>query len=387
MTERLYYTDPYLRSFEAQVVESEGNRIYLNRTAFYPSSGGQPHDLGALSGVPVAEIVDEGDRIAHVLTGPLSVGPVAGEIDWTRRFDHMQQHSGQHLLSAVLVEQYGIQTLSFHLGSESSTIDVESATLDVDQLSRVEDRANAIVFENRPVTIEFVSSSGDLNLRKASEREGELRIITIGGLDRGACGGTHVHSTAEIGPIAIRKLDKIRGNVRIEFLCGARAIQRARADYRALLKVARLFSAALDDTPEVVSLQQQRLLELEKAHKKLSTDTAARDGRDLYAATIVAADGIRRATRTGRIDDEVRILAQAFTGAEKAVFLAFSTDPPAVLMAASKDAGIHAGNLVKVAVTAHGGRGGGSPTLGQGSVPSPDALEGVKASLLPPKPN
>lgn len=381
MTERLYYTDPYLRRFEAQVVDSEGNRIYLDRTAFYPASGGQPYDLGLLGGVAVAGIVDEGARIAHILTGPVSENAVLGEIDWTRRFDHMQQHSGQHLLSAVLVELYGIQTLSFHLGSESSTIDVETSALDADRRNAIDDRANEIVFENRPVTIAFASGSGDLGLRKPSEREGELRIVSIDGLDRSACGGTHVRSTSEIGPIQIRKLDKIRGSVRIEFLCGVRAIRRARADYQALLKVAQLFSAALDETPDVVARQQQRLVDLEKSYKKLSTEAAEREGHDLYASTEAGVDGLRKAIRNGRIDDEMRVAAQAFTTGKRAVFLVFSNDPPSVLMAASKDAGIHAGSLVNAAVTANGGRGGGSPTLGQGSVPSPEALDRIRALL------
>ena len=384
MTERLYYTDPYLRRFEAQVVGSEGNRVYLDRTAFYPTSGGQPHDLGVLGSVAVEEIIDEDDRIAHVLAGPAPSGTVQCEIDWARRFEHMQQHSGQHLLSAVLVELCDIHTLSFHLGSDTSTIDIDAPVLDPDRLHRVEERANEIVFENRPVTITFASSSSDLGLRKPSERQGELRIVSIDRLDRSACGGTHVRSTAEIGPIMIRKLDKIRGNARIEFLCGMRAIRRARADYEALSQVARLYSAALDDTPDVAGAQQQRLLDLEKAYKKLSTEAAVREGKDLYASTQPGPDGIRRAIREGRIDDELRAIAQAFTAAEKAVFVAISNDPPSVLVAASRDAGIHAGNLVKSAVSANGGRGGGSPLLGQGSVPSLEALNGVRQAFTAP---
>ena len=381
MTERLYYTDPYLRRFGARVAGSEASRVYLDRTAFYPSSGGQPNDLGSIGGVAVTDVVDEDGRIAHVLAGPVPAGAVECEIDWPRRFDHMQQHSGQHLLSAVLVELYGIQTLSFHLGSDASTIDVDAPLLDADQLARAEERANGIVFENRPVAVTFASNSADLGLRKASEREGELRIVSIEALDRSACGGTHVRSTAEIGPVAIRKLDKIRGNVRIEFLCGWRAIRRARADYQSLLKVSRLFSAALDDTPGVVAAQAERLQDLEKAYRKLATEAAAREGRDLYASWAPGPDGIRRVTRTARIDEELRTIAQAFTAAEKAVFVAISSDPPSVLVAASKDAGVHAGNLVKSAVTANGGRGGGSPTLGQGSVPTAEALENVGAEL------
>jgi len=135
-TGRLYYTDPYLRRFEAQVIGSEGNRVYLDRTAFYPTSGGQPHDSGMLGGVPVRDVVDQDERIAHVLDGPPPEGTVQCEVDWSRRFDHMQQHSGQHLLSAVLIELYKIETVSFHLGAESSTIDVHAPALGAEQLQR-----------------------------------------------------------------------------------------------------------------------------------------------------------------------------------------------------------------------------------------------------------
>jgi alanyl-tRNA synthetase len=293
----------------------------------------------------------------------------------------MQQHSGQHLLSAVLVELFGIQTVSFHLGSAASTIDVEAQSLDAARLSRAELRANEVVFENRPVGVEFVSSSKDLALRKPTDREGELRIVSIEGLDRSACGGTHVRSTAEIGPLLIRKLDKIRGNVRIEFLCGLRAIERARADFDALSKVARKFSAALDEVPDLVVSQAKRLEDIEKTCRKLSAETANRQGRDLYQGTEPDANGIRRAVLNAALDDNLRAMAQGFVASPKAVLIALCDDPPSILVAASKDSGIHAGELVKSAVTAQGGRGGGNQALGQGSVPDASALARVKAAV------
>jgi alanyl-tRNA synthetase len=382
-TERLYYTDAYLRRFKAQVAEVvDGNRIYLDRTAFYPASGGQPYDLGRIGAAAVQEVVDEGDRVAHVIGGELAAGShVECEIDWQRRFDHMQQHSGQHLLSAVLVELFGIHTVSFHLGSDACTIDVAAASLEPAQIAAVERRANEIVFENRPVAIAFAANSAELGLRKASEREGELRIVSIENLDRSACGGTHVRSTGEIGPIAMRRLDKIRGNVRIEFLCGMRAINRARADYEALSRIARTFSSTFDDAPGVVAAQTERLAEIEKAYRKLFAEAAQRQGKDLYDATEPGPDGVRKVVRNARIDDDLRASAQGFVAGSKAVFVALSTDPPSILVAASKDSGVHAGDLVKGAVTAHGGRGGGSPVLGQGSVPTLEALEKIRAGL------
>lgn len=380
-TERLYYHDPYLRQFEAQVVGTDANKLYLTRTAFYPSSGGQPNDLGTIAGVPVNDVIDEGDRIAHIVDTPVT-GTVDCSIDWRRRFDHMQQHSGQHLLSAVLVDLFDIPTLSFHLGTDVSTIDVAAPKLDASQLTRAADRANEIVFENRPIAIAFAENTEDLGLRKASEREGELRIISIQDLDRSACGGTHVRSTAEIGPIMIRKLDKIRGNVRVEFLCGARAVRRANADFQALSEIGRQFTASIDEAPQLVSALQQRVQEIEKAHRKLAAEAAAREGAELYRSTAPSADGIRRMVRNGPIDDAVRTLAQSFTAGPQSVFIAISNDPPSLLIAASKDSNTHAGNIVKAAVSAHGGRGGGSPTLGQGSVPTREALEQVRAALI-----
>src|SRR5215469_6918926 len=180
-TERLYYNDCYLQEFAAQVVDraDDGRRVYLDRTAFYPTSGGQPFDLGTIGGIAVKEIVDEEDRIAHVLEAPLAKTEVEGRIDWSRRFDHMQQHTGQHLLSAVLVELYDITTVSFHMGAVTSTIDVATPSLDPKRLERVEERSAQIVWEARPVTISYEDSSADLGLRKASARTGTLRIVAI----------------------------------------------------------------------------------------------------------------------------------------------------------------------------------------------------------------
>jgi alanyl-tRNA synthetase len=380
-TERLYYHDAYLQRFEAQVIDAVDNKVYLDRTAFYPSSGGQPFDRGTLGGIAVEDVIDEGDRVAHVLSAGAPLGSVTGEIDWTRRFDHMQQHSGQHLLSAVLVELFDIPTVSFHLGAESSTIDVTAPSLSPQQIDRVSERVMQIVFENRSIEVLFGHSSEDLGLRKASEREGVLRIISITDLDRSACGGTHVRSTAEIGPVLIRKLDKIRGNVRIEFICGMRAVRRARADYNALSAIARTFSAPQDDTPALVEAQMERVAELDKSRKKMAAELAAYQGRELYQSIEPDVDGIRRITVHEAITDDLRSRATSFASQPKAVFIAASENPPSILMAASKDSGVNAGERVKNAVTSNGGRGGGSPTMAQGSLPNTEALQRAVSAL------
>ncbi|MCC7153774.1 MAG: alanyl-tRNA editing protein [Bryobacterales bacterium] len=383
MTKRLYYTDSYLREFSAEVLESspDGLTVYLDQTAFYPASGGQPNDLGKLGGVDVIDVIDEGSRIGHRVAAPIGARAVAGAIDWTRRFDFMRQHTGQHLLSAVLEEMFRFSTISVHFGSEVNTVDLETGSITDDQIREAELRANAIAAENRPVSVTFEQHSMAAGLRKASEREGELRIVGIEGLDRSACGGTHVRSTGEIGAILIRKQDKIRGNVRLEFVCGARAVRRARRDFDALSQIARIFSAPLDDAPALVSSQAGHLRESAKLNRKMGIELAQRRGKELYSACTPDATGRRfHVEQAGALDDEIRTLAQSFTAQPNAAFVA--TAGNSVLLAVSADSGIHAGNRLKAALLVAQGRGGGNAQLAQGSVPTPEAAAALAESLL-----
>jgi alanyl-tRNA synthetase len=385
MTERLYYTDSYLREFSARIVDhsEDGLTVYLDRTVFYPTSGGQPSDSGAIAGIPVLDVVDEDERIAHRLAAPLHTGPVDCAIDWTRRFDHMQQHTGQHLLSAVFEDLFALKTVSFHLGDDSSTIDLEGGSVEPRTVQEVERRANEIIVENRPVSVHFQPAAEVQGLRKPTSREGTLRIITIQGLDQCGCGGTHVRATGEIGSLLLRKLEKVRQATRVEFVCGTRAVRRARADYEALTKTAQLFSSPLDEVPAMVAAQIETARGHEKARRKLELDLAAYQGKELYDAAAPGADGIRRITR--RVErgslEEIRAIAQNFTAQPKAVFVSTLADPPSILLAVSADAGIDAGKILKAALTEAGGRGGGSPRIAQGSVADAAALERVLAKL------
>ena len=371
-TTRLYYQDSYLAEFSAHVVDraEDGCRIYLDRTAFYPASGGQPFDTGEIAGVAVVQVIDEDRRIAHLTSEPVETVQVECRVDWGRRFDHMQQHTGQHLLSAVLSELYGLETVSFHLGCETSTIDVEAPALEADQLATVERRANQRITENLPVSVAF--------------EEGTRRLVSIQGLDRNPCGGTHVRATGEIGLILIRKLDKVRGNVRIEFLCGGRAVRRARSDFDALSRVAKVLSSPLDEAPALVAAQRLSLEASERARHRLGAELARLRGWELYQATAPGADGIRRAIQrraSGPLDDESRAMAQGFTAQSKAVYILASDEPPAVLLAVSADAGIHAGDRLKSAIATAGGRGGGNALLAQGSACTKEKLDVVLFGL------
>jgi len=342
-----------------------------------------------LGGANVVDVIDEEDRVAHVLDAPLAagetIGEIAAQIDWQRRFDHMQQHSGQHLLSAVLEELFKIPTVSFHLGAEVSTIDVTAPSLTAVQIDQAEDRCAEIVREARPLAISFEDAAADLGLRKESQRTGTLRVVAIPEIDRSACGGTHVRTTAEIGPVLIRRTEKIRGNTRVEFVCGLRALRQARAGFRTLQELSRQLSVSASETPGLVSAQLERIKTLEKTNQRLTSELAQREGREQWAATAPDAQGIRRVVEHvehGAIDDALRIRAQAFVAQGRAVFLALSGNPPSVLLAASADSGIHAGERVKSAVTAAGGRGGGNQALAQGSLPAAADMAAVTSYLL-----
>jgi alanyl-tRNA synthetase len=388
MTERLYYTDSYLTSFSAAVTEvgEGGRRVYLDRTALYPTSGGQPHDTGSLNGIPVVDVIDEEHRVAHLLAVPLPLSAsVTALVEWPRRFDHMQQHTGQHLLSAVFSELLAAETVGVHFGETASTVDLAVHSLSPGQLADVEDRANALVAENREVTVAFEDAATATGLRKATERRDAVRIVTIADLDRSACGGTHVRRTGEIGAIQLRRAERTKQRFRIEFLCGGRAVRRARADYAALSAIAAGFSASIDDAPGLVVQAREDVASLRSANQSLSAELAMHRARELYAAA-AAASGRRvivDAQRAGGVE-AMRPLALAVAELEGAVYIGTSVDPPAVIVAASSSSGFDAGARLKAALAAlggRGGRGGGSARLAQGSVPEVAALAQVVEDL------
>jgi alanyl-tRNA synthetase len=391
MTSRLYYTDSYAHAFDARITElaDGGTRVYLDRTAFYPTSGGQPFDLGSLGGAPVVDVVDEGERVAHLLATPIA-GPavgdtVHGDVDWQRRFDHMQQHTGQHLLSAVFADLFGYETVSVHFGTDRSSLDLDVGGIDAKRLGRAEQRANEIVWQNRLVSVSFEDATSASGLRKPPPREGTIRIVTIDALDRSACGGTHVRATGEIGAITLRGVERVRKQARVEFLCGQRAIHQARADYEAISTIAQSVKASIAEAPALVAAQNAELREAIAVRRRLEGELAIHEARALYDATQPASGGRRLAMvrrDTGSLED-LRPLAMAFAALPHAAFVACIASPPTVLLTAADDAGIDAGAVLKTALAAAGGRGGGSSRLAQGTVPTVQALDDVVAAIRP----
>jgi len=286
-TKRLYYEDAYLLEFDAEVVsrtEHEGlPAVVLDRTAFYPESGGQPWDRGTLGGVEVIRVLDLDGAILHVLKGEIAVGPVRGRVDRTARFDHMQQHTGQHILSQAFFETLQGETLSFHLGPDVSTLEIGLRGVSDAEWDRVEDRANAVIWEDREVKTYFVPEEkiGAVPLRRPPKKQGVLRVVEVDGFDYSACGGTHCRRTGEVGMIKLAGVEKIRGNMRFEFLCGGRALRDYRGKDRTVRKLAGAFSCSNGDVPAQVEKLAADQKTLKKKARRLAEQLAAFEAREL----------------------------------------------------------------------------------------------------------
>jgi len=383
-TERLYYTDCYLREFDAHVLKSEpdprGLRIYLDRTAFYPESGGQPSDRGTLADVPLLDVVDEDDAVAHIVEGGSPAGithgaTVRGLIDWAQRFDHMQQHTGQHALSAAFEHTGGYRTVSFHLGAVVSTIDLDSDRLGRRQIEAAEDLANQIVFEDREVRISFraAEEASQMDLRKPTRREGEVRLIEIEDFDLSACGGTHVRRTGAIGLIAVRKVERqaqkgAGGQTRVEFVCGRRALLAARRDFQTLSEASRLLSNSSDQVPALVAGQLDELRALARARDRLTERVAGYRARELYQAA-APRDGwtIVRCVFAAEEQAEAKRIAHAVASEPAAIALiGVKGDPTSLYFAQSPGGELDMGVLLKHGVAKFGGKGGGTHDFAQG---------------------
>jgi len=398
MTERLYYRDSFLYEFDATVadVRDQGGRtaVVLDRTAFYPTSGGQTFDTGKLraaSGteVKVEEVAETEDgTILHFVSGPLEKGTaVHGGIDTGRRRDHMQQHSGQHVLSSAFVRLFNMPTVSFHMGEESCTVDLEAKSLSRAQVEKAERLANDVVTEDRPVEIRFVApdEARTLGVRKVPEGEREkLRLIDIHDFDLTACGGTHVRSTGQIGAILLRKTENVKQGVRVEFVCGGRAVRTARHDYSALTDAAGALSTHIWELPQQVRRSLDDAKAGARARQKLLEEIA-----ELHAARLLAfaanENGRKKIVRVIADRDLafVRLLAQKIAGAgEPAIALLASTGgQPTLVLAQSAGLPSDMGAEMKKATAALGGRGGGSRDFAQGGAPDGAKIEAVLAEI------
>jgi alanyl-tRNA synthetase len=376
MSQRLYYTEPYRTSFDATVLSCTPDagryRVVLDATAFYPTSGGQPFDVGTLGEARVVDVQDGDDgTVAHVTDRPLPEGSqVAGAIDWTRRFDHMQQHTGQHVLSAAFDRLCGVRTESFHLGREASSIDL-AREVTAGEVRAAEEEANRIVWEDRAVHIRFATAeeAQTLPLRKESLRTGPLRLIEVEDFDLSACGGTHVARTGSIGLIAVGGWERFKGGSRVEFLCGARALARFRDWRDALAATGRYLSVPPAELAAAVEKLQVESKGLQKLIRAQQESLAAHEAQRLVQrATTQGARAVLVDALDGWDAAGLKALAAAATAQSSRLAIALfgRTDPPVVVVAAGVDAGVDASAVLKSMTAAFGGRGGGRRELAQG---------------------
>src|SRR3984885_87633 len=394
MTDRLYYHNSFLYDFDAEVEEvpaSQRPALILNRSAFYPTSGGQIFDIGTISidgnqTLRVTEVADTEDgRVVHYLEAPVKDLPpgtrVRGQIDATRRRDHMQQHSGQHVLSAAFIKLFDLHTVSFHMADDYCSIDLDTPNLTKEQIESAERLANEIVLENRPVDIRFVNreEAGKLGLRKlpAADRD-ELRIIDIHEFDLSACGGTHVRQTGQIGCILLRKAERVRQGWRIEFVAGQRAVAIARRDFTTLTETAGLFSAQIYDVPQQARQSLEEVRALGRSRDPPQEPRPARQAAGLLSETLES-KGRRIVIRTlsDRDMNSLKMLAQKLTRlATNVVALLASTSPqPSLVFAQSAGQPFDMGALMKQTMATLNGRGGGSKDMAQGGIPTANGLE------------
>jgi alanyl-tRNA synthetase len=403
MTTRLYYHDSFLYDFEAEVsdvLNSPRPALILDRTAFYPTSGGQVFDMGWITSdantkLRVTEVADTEDgKVIHYLEATKDLQPgarVHGQIDAARRRDHMQQHSGQHVLSAAFLRLHNLPTVSFHMADDYCSIDLDTPTLTQKQIESAERLANEIILENRSVDVRFVTreEAGKLGLRKvpAADRD-ELRIIDIRDWDLSACGGTHVAQTGQIASVLLRKAEKVRQGWRVEFVAGQRAVATARRDFTALTETAALFSAHIYDVPQQAQKSLDELRSWRKQWEHSQEELAAAQAAALLAVTPeIKGRKIVVQTSSDREINFVKLLAQKLTRlSPSAVALLASTSPqPSLVFAQSAGQPFDMGGLMKETMTKLGGRGGGSKDLAQGGLTSTDgiaaALEALAARL------
>jgi len=393
-TERLYYQDAYIREFDAQILARQvvngRQAVALDRTAFYATGGGQPNDLGTVSTpadgpIRVLDVLAEDGAIWHVLDGELQGEDVHGTIDWDRRFDHMQQHTGQHVLSQAFFGECGAETVAFHLGERYSTIDLNRIDLDLAAVLRAESAANAIIDAALPVTATFVTPAelAQLPLRKPPKVTENIRVVQVMGFDWSACGGTHVANTSQIGLIKVIGTERRGTELRVTFLCG----RRARADYARLKALAQSlvarYTAAEDEIPELLD---RRAAELDALHKDLvdlerqwsaSTAEALWSGAEIRGGVHVV---------TAALDvgvDRAKKLAQDLRSRPRVVAcVGVRGDRPQIIVTRSDDVTVDSSQLLRMAVAVSGGRGGGRPDWAQGGVPTNEALDAALSAVV-----
>lgn len=399
-SQRLYYENPYLTSFESAVVsieQAEGQfAVVLQQSAFYPTSGGQPHDEGYINKIPVTDVyINDAGQVVHVLKPkseslhrPLTPGQaVTGQIDWTRRHNHMQHHTGQHILSACFEHLLDTDTIGFHLGTEDVTIDIDKRDADLSQIQSVEDKANEIIASNLPVRARFIENTQlqQFRLRRPAKVSSDIRIVSIGEFDDNACGGTHVGNTAEVRLLKILRTERMKKGLRIHFLCGNRAVQHYQREHRILSQLGEMLSAGISDLKATVESLRQELKTAKKNEKVLRKETAKLLGAQAAGHACVYKSGlfgsVSYVNGPYQAGDAKSIAVETLAAMENAEATGHTSGSAAavvtqegqkayIAVVSSLHSTVHCGDVLQRILAAYDGKGGGGPQSAQGSVPN-----------------
>jgi alanyl-tRNA synthetase len=376
MTQRLYFDDAYLRTFDARVV-ARGTRagrpaVALDRSAFYPEGGGQPGDHGLLGEIPVVDTQVEDDIVWHLLDGELPADEVHGTIDWARRFDFMQQHHGQHLLSAAFEQLYAAATVAVHMGEELCTVDVARPAFSAAEVAAAEELANRIVWENHPIDARFVDDAtlATLSLRKPPGAYAQIRVVSVDGFDHSACGGTHPRRTGEVGSIVVRRWERRGETTRLEFVCGARALHDYRWKNSLIAGLAGALSVGAGELPDAIARLREAEERSRKALRAAEEQLVAYEARELLAGAerIDGTPVVMREFADRQLDGIRRLAGQIAAGGGVAL-LGCSGAQAQLVYARAAELPYDMGAILRRTVSLVGGRGGGRPESAQGGGP------------------
>ncbi|MGM0873233.1 MAG: alanyl-tRNA editing protein [Bacillota bacterium] len=378
MTIKLYYQDPYITSFSTKLIKKElddSGRYYvvLEETAFYPTGGGQPNDRGTLNGIKVNDVEEVEGEIRHYVEHlPSEHQVIDGEINWDRRFDHMQQHTGQHILSAAFEETYGYKTISFHLGKEICTIDLEIQDLNEEEANHAEYIANKIVLDNRPIITKWITEAeqSHYKLRKQLAVTDNIRLVIIPDFDYNGCGGTHPRSTSGVGSIKILNWEKQKKNIRVYFVCGQRVIEQLHEKQKVLLDLTSTLNAPQQQMSEAVNRLLVNTNILEKEVQELKSQLVHYEAKDLIAkADLVNNYKVIRSVFKNRSINEVQSLARAIVSRETNVIVFLigdHVDKLQLVCARSDELHINMNKMLRAVLPSINGKGGGKDSFALG---------------------
>ena len=368
MNKRIYFDDPYQVKFESKIIDrvKHNNRtaLILEQTCFYPESGGQPADKGTLNGVEIIDVIEDKGRILHIVDQEVAETKVNGKVDWKTRFDYMQQHAGQHILSQSFWELMQGKTMSFHLGQDVSTLEIDIQKISDLGLEKVEEGANKVIFQNREIKTYFVDEDkiGEIPLRKPPKKTGLIRVVEVADYDFSACGGTHPSRTGEIGLIKILRWGRIRNNLSFEFVCGSRALRDYTLKNRILLQAASRLSVGEEEVPDAVEKLFTDLKSERKQRRKVLIKLSELEARDIRQN---AEGRIIKKIYSGRSRDDIRHIAlNIIRNPGYIVLFGLKADRKAnLILARSEDIDFDMRQLIPAASQLINGKGGGRPSL------------------------